>query len=312
MKDFDFEAWSGRIGRFHLEQRLSIQVQHAADVFGPGLSFVHIENMLRVHAVIRFGLRCLGIYGRGRRNACAIETRVNEVRLGHLPAAFDGFTLLHLSDLHADLDPAINRAIAERVAACEADVCVVTGDYRGLTHGPWEAAVRGTAEILSGLRMPAYGVLGNHDFIEMAPGLEEAGLRLLMNEHVAIERDGARIWLLGVDDPHLYEAANPDRAAQGTGGDDVRVLLCHSPEIHRRVSYGGIDLMLCGHTHGGQFCLPGGFAPICNARAPRRMARGAWRSGRMQGYTSTGCGCSGVEARYNCPPEIVLHRLRRG
>ncbi len=311
MHEFDIESWERRIGRFHLQQRLTIQVQHAADALGPGLTWVHIENMLRLHAFIRFGLRCAGLYRRGQRNACAIEVRENEVVLDRLPAAFDGFTLLHLSDLHADLSPAITDAIAERAASCRADICVMTGDYRSLTHGPWEPAAEATARVIAGLRMPVYGVLGNHDFIEMAPALEAAGATMLVNEHAAIERGSERIWIVGVDDPHIYESANIERGAEGTDGNGVRILLCHSPEPYRKAAFGGLDLMLCGHTHGGQFCLPGGFAPICNARAPRRMSRGAWRFRDLQGYTSVGCGCSGVDARYNCPPEIVLHRLRR-
>jgi predicted MPP superfamily phosphohydrolase len=70
--------------------------------------------------------------------------------------------------------------------------------------------------------------------------------------------------------------------------------------------------MLCGHTHGGQICLPGGIPVLTDCDAPRRMARGAWRHGRLAGYTSAGSGCSIVDARFHCPPEITLHTLRAG
>jgi len=69
--------------------------------------------------------------------------------------------------------------------------------------------------------------------------------------------------------------------------------------------------MLCGHTHGGQICLPGGYALTWDARCPRRLAAGAWSYGDMAGYTSVGSGSSVVNARLNCLPEITVHELRR-
>jgi hypothetical protein len=70
--------------------------------------------------------------------------------------------------------------------------------------------------------------------------------------------------------------------------------------------------MLCGHTHGGQICLPGGYPLTWDARCPRRLAAGAWSYGGMAGYTSVGAGSSVVNARLNCLPEITIHRLCRG
>jgi len=88
------------------------------------------------------------------------------------------------------------------------------------------------------------------------------------------------------------------------------LLLSHTPEPYRRAAEAGFDVMLCGHTHGGQICLPGGVPITLDARIPRRFGRGAWRYGRMAGYTSPGVGTSIVDVRINCPPEITLHRLR--
>ncbi len=87
------------------------------------------------------------------------------------------------------------------------------------------------------------------------------------------------------------------------------ILLAHSPEIYKQACYAGFQLMLCGHTHGGQICLPGGFPLIVNAQCPRRICRGAWRYDSLQGYTSSGCGSSIVPARFNCPPEVTIHEL---
>jgi uncharacterized protein len=88
-------------------------------------------------------------------------------------------------------------------------------------------------------------------------------------------------------------------------------LLSHTPEVYRQAAHAGFDLLLSGHTHGGQICLPGSIPLMLEAVLPRRMGAGAWQHGKMAGYTSVGAGCSVVPVRFNCPPEITLHRLRR-
>jgi predicted MPP superfamily phosphohydrolase len=85
--------------------------------------------------------------------------------------------------------------------------------------------------------------------------------------------------------------------------------LSHTPEVYRQAAHAGYDAFLCGHTHGGQICLPGGIPLTLDARCPRRLGRGAWRHQSMQGYTSAGAGTSIVNLRFNCPPEITLHTL---
>jgi predicted MPP superfamily phosphohydrolase len=154
-------------------------------------------------------------------------------------------------------------------------------------------------------------VLGNHDFVEIVPPLEAAGLRFLLNESIAVERGGDRLHLVGVDDPHYYETDNLEDALAGLPDDEPKVLLCHSPELYRPAAACGLDLMLCGHTHAGQICLPGGIPLLTNARCPRRLRVGAWRYRELAGYTSAGTGSCGVPVRFFCPPEMTLHELRR-
>src|SRR5690606_31536466 len=112
-------------------------------------------------------------------------------------------------------------------------------------------------------------------------------------------------------DPHYYRADNLEKAAAGLPDGAVTILLAHSPEIYRHAAYADFDLLLCGHTHGGQICLPGGRPIICNANSPRELCRGAWRYRDLQGYTSLGSGACMVDVRINCPPEITVHHLRR-
>src|SRR4029453_13562454 len=89
------------------------------------------------------------------------------------------------------------------------------------------------------------------------------------------------------------------------------ILLSHTPEIYRQAAHAGFDLLLSGHTHGGQICLPGSIPITLDSVLPRRMGAGAWRYRDMIGYTSVGAGSSIVAVRFNCPPEITLHRLCR-
>ena len=299
-----------RVGRLHLAQRLGIEDEHEDQVIGRGRTWFHLENWTTGRALIRNTLRLSGFYRRGQRNVQDFEIRRNPLVLPRLPAAFEGYTLLHLSDLHLDAQPDFPAALAARLEDLDYDLCVLTGDYRFLTHGPFAPALDGLRRVREALRGPVYGVLGNHDSIRMLPALEAMGIHMLMNECVTLRRQGAELWLAGIDDPHYYRADNLERASDDIPLDAVSLLLAHSPEIYRNAAHAGFDAMLCGHTHGGQICLPGGTPLTCNAAAPRRVCRGPWRHGQMRGYTSRGTGSSVVDARFNCRPEITLHRLQ--
>jgi len=233
----------------------------------------------------------------------------NTLALQHLPTAFDGYTLLHLSDLHLDAQAGFPGALAEKLTDLDYDLCVLTGDYRFLTHGPFEAALDGLRIVREAIRGPIYGILGNHDSIRMLPAIEAMGIHMLMNEAVTLQREGTELWLAGIDDPHYYRADNLEKASDEIPLDATSLLLAHSPEIYRNAAHAGFDAMLCGHTHGGQICLPGGYPLYLNAAAPRHVCRGHWRHHKMQGYTSRGTGSSVVDVRFNCRPEITLHRL---
>lgn len=307
----EMQQLNKRLGRVHLRQRLGIEEDHATQVFGRGRTFFHIENWYSVHGLIRLLLSGLGLYQRGRRNSRAIRIQHHEVILPRLPSAFDGFTLLQISDLHLDMDPEYPPALIERLRQVDYDICVMTGDFRARTYGDYRAALEALAWVRPHIDRPIYAILGNHDSIRMVPAMEAMGITLLLNEALAIERDNALIYLAGIDDPHYFELDNLEKAAQSIPHETVAILLSHSPEPYRRAAHAGFDLMLSGHTHGGQVCLPGGFAFMMNADCPRRYCRGTWRYHTMQGYTSVGSGASIVNVRYNCLPEITLHHLRR-
>jgi predicted MPP superfamily phosphohydrolase len=301
-----------RLGRIHAKQRLGIEADHEAQAFGQGLTFFHIENWYSVHSVIRNTLRLAGLHGRGRRNAERVVVRHNDVLFKELPSLFDGFTVLHVSDMHVDMNETAMRNLVELVADLRYDVCVLTGDFRGKTFGPFEATLDGVSRVRAHLKGTIYGVLGNHDTIQMIPGLEAMGIRMLLNESEAITRDDQRVYIAGIDDAHFYRVDNIEKAASQIPDGEFSILLSHTPEIYRQAAHADFNFLLSGHTHGGQICLPGSIPITLEAVLPRRMGSGAWHHRNMIGYTSVGAGSSVVAVRFNCPPEITLHRLRRG
>jgi len=190
------------------------------------------------------------------------------------------------------------------------DLCVLTGDYLGKTFGPFDPALEGVAQVRSHLKGAVYGVLGNHDTIRMVPGLEEIGIRMLLNECETIVRGNQRIYLAGIDDAHYYRVDNIEKAASAIPHDEFSILLSHTPEIYRQAAHADFSLLLGGHTHGGQICLPGSIPITLDSVLPTYMASGPWKYHNMLGYTSVGVGSCVVTVRLNCPPEITLHHLQ--
>lgn len=298
-----------RLGRVHARQRIGIEDENEQRVFGGGLNFFHIENWYSIHSVIRNSLKLAGLYWRGQKNAARIQVRHNDIQLPELPTEFEGYTILHISDMHVDINPTTMHRLTEIVANIDYDVCVLTGDFRGKTYGSFDATLDGMAQVRTFLKDPIYGVLGNHDTIRMVPGLEDLGIRMLLNESEVIERQRTRIHFAGIDDAHYYRVDNIEKAAADVPPDEFSVLLSHTPEIYRHAAHADFNLLLGGHTHGGQICLPGQIPITLDASLPRHMGSGPWRYRDMVGYTSVGVGSSIVAVRYNCPPEITLHRL---
>lgn len=301
-----------RIGRTHLRQRLGMESDHEAQIVRKGTHFFHLENWHAAHLLIRALLWLVGLHGRGRRNALNIQTRHNDVQLERLPLAFDGYTILQLSDLHLDSSEEYVGRLMDRVRGLRYDMCVLTGDFRFRTFGSYSPTLNALGELRPLLGDAIYAVLGNHDTIRMVPGLEAMGIRVLMNESVRIDRPGAALMIVGIDDAHYYGTHNLQKAAADVPADACAILLSHTPEPYRHAAHDEFSLMLCGHTHGGQICLPGGVPILTDSDAPRAMSRGAWTYHDMVGYTSVGCGVSIVDVRLNCLPEITLHHLRSG
>lgn len=308
--EFELVRLQKRLGPLHAKQRLGIEFDHEAQIIGQGLNFFHPENWYSIYSMLEVALRLSGLYWRGCRNAGRIAVRRNEVSFDDLPPPFDGFTILHLSDLHVDMGTEAMQAVCEQVRQLDYDICVLTGDFRARTHGSFQSTLEAMAKVRESLKDPTYGVLGNHDSIRMVPGLEAMGVRMLLNESASISRSGQAICIAGIDDAHYYRADNFEKAVSQIPEQTFSILLSHTPEVYRQAAHAGFKLLLSGHTHGGQICLPGRIPITLDSVLPRRMGAGAWCYGEMHGYTSVGAGTCIVPVRFNCPPEITLHILR--
>lgn len=304
-------ALDRRLGYLYARERLGIEGEHKALQSGGGLGAFSIEKLIFRQFLIRALLTATGLYWRGLENAKRVEVRHNVIKSPRLPLGFQGYRMLHLSDLHADMNQEAMQRIVSLVRNLHYDVCVITGDFRGALTGPFDDTLREVAHLRRALRGPLYGVLGNHDAAAMVPALEEMGIRMLLNEHVVLERGSERIHLAGIDDAHFYQIASIEQVADGIPRSEFAILLSHSPEIYKQAAHVGFAVLISGHTHGGQICLPGGIPLTLDAKLPRHMGAGAWKYLDMFGYTSVGAGSSIVPVRFNCPPEITLHHFRR-
>ena len=249
-----------------------------------------------------------------------------EAPIAGLPAALDGYTLVVLSDMHygGTLAPAQHIECAVRLAQqAEPDLVVLLGDY-GMSHRVlhalsrrlYEWALPELAPALACLRARdgVVAVLGNHDH-EYDPDvivrwLTGLGVRVLVNECVCIERGGARLAIGGVDD-FKWGEVDPYGGCAGVPAGVPRVIVSHNPDAVTALAPDArVDLVLAGHTHGGQIVLPLIGAPMRHARVCGWHCASGWvPNPHAPLYVSTGVG-SFLPLRLNCPPEVLVVRLR--
>jgi predicted MPP superfamily phosphohydrolase len=307
--EIDEDVWASlekRLGPVLAKQRLRIEIEQRLKKTAKRGDSLRLENWC---SLIELCLKFSGVYWRGRRNAQRVSLRRNELFFDGLPPAFDGFTILQISDLHIELSKEAMQNACEVARHADYDICVLTGDFRA-GYAAFESTLEGMAKVRAVLRNPIYGVLGNHDTIRMVPSLEAMGIRMLLNESDTILRSGQSIYVAGIDDAHYHRAHDIERTVSHIPEKAFSILLSHTPEIYHQALHAGFKLLLSGHTHGGQICLPGGIPITLDAKLPRYMGAGAWRYGDLHGYTSVGAGTCMVPVRFNCPAEITLHVLR--
>ena len=275
--------------------------------------FFNLSSFLSYRIFYTWIFKLTGLQEKGVQNALNIQVKKQAFRFAALPKSFDNFRILFLSDLHLDGLEGLTDRIISQIRNIEADLCLIAGDIRMKTYGPIAPCLRHLRRLLPYVnsRHGILGVLGNHDCIEMTPDFEEAGLVMLINDSWDICENGERIWIVGVDDPHYYKMDDAGQAFRNVPENGFKIFLAHSPETYKSAADFQPQLYLCGHTHGGQICLPGRGPILTNSRAPRFTADGHWQYQNMIGYTSRGAGASGVPLRFNCPGEITLITLQR-
>ena len=259
-------------------------------------------------------LSAYGVWSAGRRPTVTRRT----LEFADLPPGLDGLTILHLSDVHAGIHMEFERmrAIAQQANDLGAELIVQTGDMIDISPAYVPEYVRAFRDLSAPLGVVA--VLGNHDHYtgedEVIAGVRDAGQIFVRNGMHVIERGGAVLALLGIDDPRNWRADDPQtddvRAALRRAPPDAfKVLLAHRPGAFDSASAEGIHLTLAGHIHGGQLRVPG-----VNWSAGRLITKypmGHYRRGPAQLYVSRGIGVVGVPIRVFAPPEVALLTLRR-
>lgn len=255
---------------------------------------------------------------------CRLQVTKVDIHIRELPENLEGFTICHLSDTHTGGYGRAERVLERMLGAIRADICVITGDLLRTRAG-----VGTLQRMLTSWksRLGTFAVLGNGDYKLRIPVPEldaqfaESGIRLLLNDHVDFSSDGVDMCVIGVSDPYLgLDDLGTAMAGVPKGG--FKLLLAHSPDILMKIGDEPVDLILAGHTHGGQVRVPfmgalwlhcryhlgisdGCFGPEALSRLLGRDVHGT------QMYVSRGIGGSGIRARFMCPPELVLVTLRR-
>lgn len=231
----------------------------------------------------------------------------------NLPQQLHGFTIAMISDIHSSINmrkPEMDEYV-KIVNSLQCDLILVTGDFvNSLTE-----EVYPFAEAFSNLSAQhgVYGVMGNHDFFAPEPEIvakevDASGVRLLRNDKILINKNGGELYLLGVDDVGTPKRAEEKIkvAMRSTALPIPKILMIHRPYFLQQAADKDIDLVLSGHTHGGQVVLAKfGRAIIAPASLASRYVWGKYSIGNTQMYVNRGIGTVGLPIRLNCPPEIT-------
>ncbi|MDM8554331.1 metallophosphoesterase [Desulfococcaceae bacterium HSG7] len=300
-----------RVSHQHLSKRLKRQINRYNNTFYNRFR-LYRQNFKYSSTLLKHILHVFGLLEKGRRNSLDLSIEKQTIFFDDLPPDFDGLRILQLSDIHIDAMIDSGTHLKRVITKQDFDLCVITGDFHSRTfsvNGRSHAQMADLASVLN-CKYGIFGVLGNHDYIESTFYLEKMGIRILLNENIVLEHGQSKLWLVGTDDVYYYKTDDLTKALQRIPHNDFKIMLAHSAELVIKAHQCGMRYYICGHTHGGQICLPGGIPIITNTSGRRKFVSGLWRYKQMRGYTSRGTGSSGLQVRFNCPPEITIHVLK--
>jgi predicted MPP superfamily phosphohydrolase len=271
-----------------------------------------------------YGASALGVgvaayAGTGGRHDLEVVNRT--IPITNLPDAFVGFRIVQISDIHLEefTEAWFLEEVVTRTNALNPDMVLITGDFISKDPKPhpfaWKAAGL-CAEILSKLKAPQrFGSLGNHDqgvgAEHVIQPLEAHGTPIIVDRYVAIERGADRFWLCATEEAtaegnfNLTVPADPQAPV---------ILMCHEPDLVETLSkqprFANVDLMLAGHSHGGQVRLPL-IGPLVLPPLGRKYVEGSFKVGKTHLYVNRGIGTVGMPFRLYCPPELTHITLTR-
>lgn len=252
-----------------------------------------------------------------------IKVRELELSFPNLPSAFDGYTLLHLTDLHLTKLGRLEKRVMEIISSREVDGCVITGD---VTAKPRASDIFRRVCSTIPHHDPIIMVLGNSErkpWLDpdiLVQALTFDGLQMLINSSITLNRGDDSISIVGVDDP-FSRRVDLDKAFHGVDPESFVLLLTHSPCITPEAIRRGADLILSGHTHGGQVRIPGVRMLWTHMHTNKKLNDGLYLPAdlkRISGidpggsvlFVNRGVGTSRIHIRFCCPPEIVYITLR--
>lgn len=291
------------------------------------------QHMTRRGFLIRMGI--LGALvvagGKGFLNSRDLKLLKVDVGLRNLSSVFEGLKIGQITDIHAG--PLVPGGLIEKGANLlmerRPDMIVLTGDfvsgatrilwttYGGFKQHHFDACMGALAKLQAPLGV--YAVLGNHDFwsekqvaADIIRGLEGIGVKVLRNENVSLNRAGRTLSVVGVDD-YWEQSYSLAKSLNKIQKDGCRVLLSHNPDVNEDIELSGkrIDLVISGHTHGGQIVIPFVGAPYIPSPFGQKYRTGLVKDGDRKTWVSNGLGLFFVPIRLNCPPDVSLLTLRR-
>lgn len=268
------------------------------------------------------GALVAGAFGTGFHEPYETAVTRLDIKLKRLPPAFHNLRIAQFSDIHFNsFVPSSHLAsVVEKTNAEKPDVVILTGDYVTGAGNAKEGNARAEqawpcGDILRKIDAPmgCFAVLGNHDHFTnpniVTEALSSTGrIEVLRNRSAALEKDGARVWLAGVDDVTWWRA-RPEQALRTVPAEECTLVAVHEPDFADEMAKYPVDFQVSGHSHGGQIRMPG-VGALYLPNLARKYPLGRYRIGGLQLYTNRGIGVIGVPVRLMCPPEITIFTLK--
>jgi predicted MPP superfamily phosphohydrolase len=240
-----------------------------------------------------------------------IQIEKINIEIENLPEAFNGAKIVHLTDFHSFGFGVREKRVLEIVSEINPDFVFITGDFVDSKTKDFDSCARFWQELGKQYNGRIFGVLGNHDINSLEKLLEQSNIVILNNENRKIFQGDDYIYLIGVNDPDTHRD-NLEKAMLGAGDDVPKILLAHSPEIIEDLKMAeSPDLVLVGHTHGGQVKIPFVTPFWVPTKYHGKFASGLFKIDDTYMYVNKGIGMTALPIRFNCPPEIAVIELKK-